>query len=90
MAAVLRTGLSCWTGTTPLPTRLRWSSGGVDGNHQRQLTHPGRGDITYLRTGSGWLYLATVIDLHTRMVVSLGKVKRSKQRLVTQPGRAVR
>jgi putative transposase len=33
---------------------------------------PGRrlvGDITYLRTGEGWLYLATVIDLATRMVV---------------------
>lgn len=27
------------------------------------------GDITYLRTGEGWLYLATVIDLHSRMVV---------------------
>ena len=27
------------------------------------------GDITYLRTGQGWLYLATVIDLGTRMVV---------------------
>ena len=27
------------------------------------------GDITYLRTGQGWLYLATVIDLCTRMVV---------------------
>lgn len=27
------------------------------------------GDITYLRTGEGWLYLATVIDLHNRMVV---------------------
>lgn len=27
------------------------------------------GDITYLRTGEGWLYLATVIDLHTRMIV---------------------
>lgn len=24
------------------------------------------GDITYLRTGEGWLYLATVIDLATR------------------------
>ena len=33
---------------------------------------PGRrlvGDITYLRTGEGWLYLATVIDLATRMVI---------------------
>ena len=27
------------------------------------------GDITYLRTGRGWLYLAVVIDLATRMVV---------------------
>lgn len=27
------------------------------------------GDITYLRTGQGWLYLATVIDLATRMVL---------------------
>ena len=27
------------------------------------------GDVTYLRTGRGWLYLAAVIDLCTRMVV---------------------
>ena len=27
------------------------------------------GDITYLRTGEGWLFLATVIDLCARMVV---------------------
>jgi len=27
------------------------------------------GDITYLKTGQGWLYLATVIDLCTRMVI---------------------
>jgi putative transposase len=35
-------------------------------------TAPGQrfvGDITYLKTGEGWLYLATVIDLATRMVV---------------------
>src|SRR5256885_2180529 len=35
-------------------------------------TEPGTrlvGDITYLKTGEGWLYLATVIDLATRMVV---------------------
>src|SRR5215510_12621997 len=27
------------------------------------------GDITYLRTGEGWLYLATVIDLFNREVI---------------------
>jgi transposase InsO family protein len=26
-------------------------------------------DITYLPTGESWLYLATVIDLHTREVI---------------------
>ena len=26
------------------------------------------GDITYLKTGQGWLFLSTVIDLNTRMV----------------------
>lgn len=38
------------------------TDGGVPG--QRLV-----GDITYLRTGEGWLYLATVLDLATRMVV---------------------
>lgn len=28
------------------------------------------GDITYPRTGEGWICLATVIDLCTRMVVA--------------------
>ena len=35
-------------------------------------TAPGQklvGDITYIDTWEGWLYLATVIDCHTRMVV---------------------
>ncbi|GHO18787.1 hypothetical protein MY011_50200 [Escherichia coli] len=27
------------------------------------------GDITYLRTGEGWLYLAVVIDLWSRSVI---------------------
>jgi putative transposase len=41
---------------------------------EREFTAPAPGqrlvgDITYLPTGQGWLYLATVIDLCTRMVV---------------------
>lgn len=42
----------------------------IDGDFT--ATAPGQrlvGDITYLRTGQGWLYLATVIDLYSRMVV---------------------
>ena len=46
----------------------------LDKNGKRDFTSavPGTrlcGDITYLRTGSGWLYLATVIDLSNRLVV---------------------
>ncbi|WP_456505924.1 IS3 family transposase [Arthrobacter sp. UYCu723] len=46
----------------------------LDENGQRDFTStvPGTrlcGDITYLRTGEGWLYLATVIDLCTGMVI---------------------
>jgi transposase InsO family protein len=47
---------------------------------------PGRrlvGDITYLRTGQGWLYLATVIDLATRMVVGWQTADYLRTALVT-------
>lgn len=43
-----------------------------DGERDFTSTVPGTrlcGDITYLRTGEGWLYLATVIDLRTGMVI---------------------
>ena len=33
-------------------------------------------DITYIRTRSGWLYLAAVLDLHSRKTSGLGHVKR--------------
>lgn len=35
------------------------------------------GDITYPRTGRGWLYLAVVIDLATRMVVDWSMSERT-------------
>ncbi len=41
------------------------------------------GDITYLRTGQGWLYLATVIDLATRMVVGWQLASHLRTSLVT-------
>jgi len=40
------------------------------------------GDITYLRTGSGWLYLATVIDLATRMIVGWSMASHMRTSLV--------
>ena len=49
-------------------------------------TAPGQrlvGDITYLRTGEGWLYLAIVIDLATRMVVGWQLAAHMRTTLVT-------
>jgi putative transposase len=40
-------------------------------------------DITYLRTGQGWLYLATVLDLATRMVVGWQMADHLRTSLVT-------
>jgi len=41
------------------------------------------GDITYLKTGEGWLYLATVIDLTTRMVVGWQTAPHMRACLIT-------
>lgn len=46
------------------------------------------GDITYLRTGQGWLYLATVIDLHSRMVVGWSMADHMRTELVCDALRA--
>ena len=59
----------------------------LDGDGKRELisTVPGSrfcGDITYLRTGSGWLYLATVIDLCTRMVVGWSMASHMRTNLI--------
>lgn len=40
-------------------------------------------DITYLKTGAGWLYLATVIDLATRMVIGWQIASHMRTSLVT-------
>ena len=55
---------------------------------EREFTAPAPGqrlvgDITYLRTGEGWLYLATVIDLATRMVVGWQMAEHMRTSLVT-------
>ena len=40
------------------------------------------GDITYMRTEQGWLYVATVIDLFSRKVIGLAMSQRIKTDLV--------
>lgn len=40
------------------------------------------GDITYVKTWEGWLYLATVIDCHTRMVTGYAMADHMKTSLV--------
>jgi transposase InsO family protein len=40
------------------------------------------GDITYIRTWTGWLYLATVIDCHTRQVVGWSMADHMRTSLV--------
>ena len=41
------------------------------------------GDITYIRTWSGWLYLATVIDAHSRRVIGWALADHMRASLVT-------
>jgi transposase InsO family protein len=40
------------------------------------------GDITYLRTGEGWLYLATVIDCHTKACIGYAMADHMRTGLV--------
>ena len=40
------------------------------------------GDITYLRTGDGWLYLATVIDVYSRQIVGWSMAGHMQTQLV--------
>lgn len=40
------------------------------------------GDVTYVQTGEGWLYLAVVLDLYSRMVVGWSMSERQTDELV--------
>ncbi len=54
-------------------------------NRQFTCTQPNRvwvGDITYIPTAQGWLYLAVVIDLYSRAVVGWQMSKRIDAQLV--------
>jgi putative transposase len=54
-------------------------------NRQFKVDRPNRcyvGDITYISTGEGWLYLATVIDLYSRKIVGWSMNSSMKAELV--------
>jgi putative transposase len=42
------------------------------------------GDITYVRTVSGWAYLATVIDLHSRKVIGYAVADHLRTSLIVE------
>ena len=54
-------------------------------NRQFSVDAPGRvwaGDITYIRTGAGWGYLAVILDLHSRLVVGWALADHMRTELV--------
>lgn len=58
----------------------------ADGNRDFSASAPGTrlcGDITYLKTGEGWLYLATVIDLYTGMIIGWNMADHMRASLCT-------
>ncbi|MGY4544322.1 putative transposase [Arthrobacter sp. UYNi723] len=60
----------------------------LDGNGKRDFSSEVPGtrlcvDITYLKTGEGWLYLATVIDLCTGMVIGWNLDRHMRTELCT-------
>jgi transposase InsO family protein len=55
-------------------------------NRQFAVAQPNRvwaGDITYVWTAEGWLYLAVVLDLYSRRVIAWGMGSRLTQELAT-------
>jgi transposase InsO family protein len=42
------------------------------------------GDITYIRTGEGWLYLATVLDCYSKKVIGYATADHMRTELVTE------
>ena len=63
--------------TVPAPNRLKRRFTATRPN-QRWVS-----DITFIPTRSGWLYLAVIIDLHSRAVIGWSMDKRMKSTLVT-------
>jgi transposase InsO family protein len=74
-----------WRATTDSAHRLPVAANALD--RQFTVTAPNRvwaGDITYLWTDEGWLYLAVVLDLYSRQVVGWAMGPRLAADLATQ------
>ena len=66
--------------TTPAPPNLlRWP---FKADHPDQIWVI---DVTFIPTRSGWLYLAVLIDLYTRLAVGWSMKERPNQELVNEP-----
>ena len=75
-----------WRRTTIRAEQAQVYADHLAGDFDPGPAEPGQrlvGDITYLRTGQGWVYLATVIDLATRMVVGWQMADHMRTSLVT-------
>jgi transposase InsO family protein len=76
--------------------KLRWRVATTDSNHDHPIAPnrlaqvappvaPGQvwvGDITYIRTGQGWLFVAAIMDLYTRKIVGWSMSSRIDAALV--------
>lgn len=83
-------------GLVGIPARTKWRKkasgqrpGHVSNHLQRDFTAQQANtkwvtDITYIRTGEGWLYLAVVIDLYSRLVIGWSMSSSMEKELVGQ------
>ena len=75
-------------GSRQLMKKLRKHSHSVADNIVDQQFNPKQvnqiwpGDVTYLRTGQGWMYLAIVMDLYSRRIIGWSIHKRMTVDLV--------
>ena len=68
-----------WPIPPPFPPNLLLNAGPVTRPDQVWVT-----DITYILTGEGWLYLAAVMDLHTRRILGWATADHLRTSLVTE------
>ena len=62
---------------------MRKHSHSVDQKYNpNQANQTWAGDVTYLRTGQGWMYLAIVMDLYSRRIIGWAIHKRMTVDLV--------